>query len=101
MTKEQIFRNLYANYVNRDAYLDRIPNDLQTYVFDNTYSNLLSNDCAMMINHIFGDAADGIFWFLYEWQPGYEVGYHEHERAIQNIDDYIDWMKNVEHIDLS
>jgi len=101
MTKEDIFRKLYESELNRVAYIDSIPIDIRSGVFDNLYVNEYDRDHVMMLNHIFGDATDSITWFLYEWAPGWEVGYHGIERKINTIDEYIDWLKNIEGVDLS
>lgn len=102
MTKEDIFRKLYQSELRRTAYIDSIPTDLRGGVIDNQYVNDYSRDYMMMLGHIFGDDTDSISWFLYEWKPGWEVGYHRGvERKINSIDEYIDWLKNVEGVDLS
>ena len=93
MTKEQIFRTLYDNYLKREAYLDSVPSDLQPAVFDTEYVNLLDADKNILLEAVFGEYKQSIEWFLYEWQPGYEVGINGVNVKIYNIDQYIDWMK--------
>lgn len=101
MTKEQLFRNLYKSMVTRNEYIDKIPNDISGAFFDNEYVNTFYIDINEMLTYIFGDASESINWFLYDWHPGYEVGSGNIEKQINNIDEYIDWMKNVENVDLS
>ena len=41
----------------------------------------------------FGEHYQSVEWFLYEWKPGFEVGIDGVETVINNIDDYIAWLK--------
>lgn len=96
MSKEQIFRQLYDNQVKRDAYIDSVPSDLSAFVYDNEYVNSLDADRSVLMDEVFGEHVEAIYWFLYEWKPGAEVGFDGHTEAIQDIDQYISWMKRFE-----
>jgi len=91
MNKAQIFRELYANVLARDGYLERCPADIRTCVFDNEYANNLQLERDMLIKTVFGEHTEAVEWFLYEWRPGVKVG----DVAINSIDEYIAYM--VEH----
>ena len=95
-TKEMLFRRLYQDHLDREAYLDSCPDEIQLFIMDNKYAGITGAQNSILIQHIFGDHAESIFWFLYEWKPGYEVGFNGVTRAINNIDEYIDWMKQFE-----
>jgi hypothetical protein len=94
MNKEQIFRKMYDSNVKRDAYIASIPPDISAAFFDNTYVNELSMQVDWLCLALFGDSIDSVYWFLYEWKPGYECGIGDKELCkIENIDDMINWMK--------
>lgn len=92
MNKIELFKLIHSEFVKRNNYLDTIPNDIQTAFFDNVYTGSYSLMHDKFITEIFGDNAESVFWFLYEWQPGFEVCVGNDTTVINNIDDYIDWM---------
>jgi hypothetical protein len=96
VNKEKIFRHLYENMLKRDEYLATIPSDVNGFVFDNRYVNSLLDDYDTMLKVIFDEHAEAIGWFLYEWKPGYEVEFDGKTTKINDIDEYIDWMKSME-----
>lgn len=91
-SKEKIFRELYANLLKRDEYFDTIPRDINMAFVENQYVDNLLRERDMLIRLIFGEHSDAIEWFLYEWRPGFEVD----GVKINNIDEYIDYMKKYE-----
>ena len=96
MNKIQIFRKLYENSQARDGYLERTPSDLRQFIFDNEYSNNLQSERDMLIRAVFGDQADSVEWFLYDWRPGAVCSFGGEAVAIQNIDQYIDYIVRCE-----
>jgi len=96
MTKEQIFRKLYTNAVKRGMYLGKIPRDINAAFFDNEYCSSLSMDIEMLMDEVFGDHAEAISWFLYDWNPGMICRSGESEHKIDSIDQYIEFMKKHE-----
>jgi hypothetical protein len=96
LNKENLFRTLYKSNQDREEYLDTIPRDISPAFFDNKYTNSALVDLDMLIDYIFGNFSGSIFWFLYEWRPGCEVTFNEETAVINNIEEYIVWMKNVE-----
>ena len=96
MSKEKVFRELYKNHTFRDAYLDELPDEFQNLIMDNAYSQSMWKDHYAMLDVVFGEHKDAIEWFLYEWQPGYEVGANGKIEKIMDIDQYIQWMKDNE-----
>lgn len=96
MNREQIFRELYANILKRDEYFDRLPRDINMFVVDNGYTDNLLHERDKLIEHIFGEYADAITWFLYDWKPGFECGCLGVCVPIHNIDEYIDYLKEYE-----
>jgi hypothetical protein len=97
MNKEQLFRLLYKNQIERNEYCDTIPHEFREAVLFNKYVESLVYDYDVLIDVVFGEHSYSVKWFLYEWQPGYKVGLSgEEETPIHNIDEMIDWMKKNE-----
>ena len=96
MNKEQAFRQLVENESNREKYFDKIPSDISMFVIDNEYTNNLLHERDMLIRLVFGEHAEAIEWFIYEWVPGRDVACNDKSATINNIDEYITWMKENE-----
>lgn len=94
MNKEQIFRRLHDQLVRRNEYIDKVPSDLD--ILGNYYVNNLLFENEWLIRQIFEDDTEAIFWFLYEWMPGYEVEYNGTSIKVESIDQYIDFLRKVE-----
>jgi hypothetical protein len=96
MNKEQLFRLMYESKQKEDAYIDSLPRDIAQAIFDNVYVNSIVSVQDKLARYVFGDHMEAIWWFLYEWKPGYEVGANGITRKINSIDEYIEWMKEQE-----
>lgn len=96
MTKTDVFRALVESNNKRNNYIDSVPRDIQSVVFDNGYVDTILRDNTMLIDAYFGEYAQSVSWFLYEWQPGFEVGMNGETEAIYNFEQYIDWMRRME-----
>lgn len=95
--KECVFRKLYQMSKKRDEYMATVPGDLYSSVIDNGYVESIIHERDMLLRLVFGDHADAIEWFLYEWKPGLEVGYEGVPMTpINDIDEYIEFMKKNE-----
>ena len=96
MNKETIFRKLYKNEQRRIEWIDKVPSDIQSAFFDNDYVNSLHNSNDLLMEAVFQEHYDSVMWFLCDWKPGVtdEVGHVGCEPTkIENIDQYIEWMK--------
>lgn len=96
MNKEQLFRMMYERKQHEDAYIDSLPRDIAQAIFDNAYVNSITHVQDKLARYVFGDHMESIWWFLYEWKPGYEVSSNGITRKIDSIDEYINWMKEQE-----
>lgn len=96
MKKSDIFRALYKSYVARGEYIDKVPNDIVTSVFDNKYVNLLQDDNTMMMCILFGEHMEAVEWFLYEWDPSKSAAVDDEKYYFKDIEEYIDYMKATE-----
>ena len=78
MKKEliDIVRKLKDMDAERVKYLETIPQDISAAFFDNVYVNLLYKQSDMLIDALFGDHAEDVTWFLYEFTAGKSAGPH-------------------------
>lgn len=80
-----------------DAYTSSIPSDISAAFFDNTYVNNLQTQKELLITALFGDMAEDINWFLYEFTPGSSAGPHcitpdGTEYVYRTDEDYYDYL---------
>ena len=94
--KEQLFRLLVKLDDKSHKYLDSVPTDIRSAIFDNEYSQLISQQLNATMEVAFGEHFEAVSWFLYEWLPGMCAYDGEKEIAIQNIDQYIEFLKRCE-----
>lgn len=59
-----------------DQYIDTVPSDLRQVLFDNSYVNGMALQRDRLVEALFGDMADDIFWFLCEFKAGKTPGPH-------------------------
>ena len=98
MTKAELFKNIYANHVRSQTWLDGVPPEINQAFFDNPHIECLYSTQTMLIRAYFGEWAESIEWFLYEWKPGYTVCApgSDTEVEINSIDEYITFMQDNE-----
>ena len=92
MSKEELFRKIYKLQQEADAYIEKVPTDISISYIDNGFINSILIIKDLLMEEVFGEHYQSVEWFLYEWQPGYEV----EGTNIYSIDEYIQWMKLVE-----
>ena len=71
-----VVRKLKDWDTEQSEYLDTIPPDINSVFFDNTYVGLMGKQKDLLIQHLFGEAAEDILWFLYEFTAGKSPGPH-------------------------
>ena len=94
-----IVRKLKDSCLVRDNYVKKLPPDFYT-LFDNEYVNELEKQIDMMVESLFGDMAEDVFWFLYEYhQETASNGPHlilqnGTEYTFKTNEDYYEYLKN-------
>jgi hypothetical protein len=95
MKKEQLFRDIYKLQQEADEYIKKLPSDIKRsgIIFDNGYfvPQMIIKD--KLMEAAFGEHYQSVEWFLYEWEPGFEVRFEDKGAKIYSIDEYIQWMK--------
>lgn len=92
MNREKIFRKLYESHLRRERWLNSIPSEVQMVFWNTPYVDSYVRDQTVMMEYVFGEHLDAVEWFLYEWQPGFEVD----KVPIQSIDHYIEFLKSTQ-----
>lgn len=63
---KQAVTMLKVEHDARDKYIDQVPHDIQSAVFDNYYTNSLGIVADRLADMLFAEYADDVAWFLYE-----------------------------------
>ena len=92
MNKIELFKKIYAEHVKGDIWLDTVPTEISSIIFDNPYVESITRSNSILLETVFGAHAESIYWFMYEWKPGDEVAIGNYSAKIMGIDQYIDWM---------
>jgi hypothetical protein len=90
VTKSEIFKNLYDNLHRRYEFIDSLPCTIAQALVENDMTEAYDADVSMLMEAVFGKDTEAVYWFLYEWKPGYAAN----DVPIHNIDQYIQVMKN-------
>jgi len=92
MNREKIFRELYQNQLDREKWLNSVPSEVQMFFWNTPCIDSHVRDKNMMMKYVFDEHLDAIEWFLYDWQPGFEVD----GTPIQDIDYYVEFLKKTQ-----
>ena len=100
----ELIRKLREVENQQTAYINKIPSDISSLIFDNEYSNLQGLKFDFVLQTLFGDLVEDIYWFLYEFKPGKTHGPHVItpdgvEHTFNSDEDYYEYLKNLTHQD--
>ena len=98
MNKAQLLLNLYNSAQIRRDYIENTPEDMRDYIMGNAYATYLQVDFEMMIETIFGDAADIVYTFINEWKPGDIVQMDEQFIPVGSPEQYIQYLSDYKII---
>lgn len=96
-TKEEVFRIIWQQKQLADKFIDSLPTSINEAFFANEFADAYYRISETVMKEYFGRNWDSIAWFLYEWKQGYMVGILTADTVINNIDEYIEWMKKHEN----
>jgi hypothetical protein len=96
-----VVRKLKDWDTEQEEYLKTIPSDIKSVFFENQYTNLLSMQKDILIDQLFGDMAEDVLWFLYEFEAGKSPGPHciladGTEYVYNTNEDYYAYLKECE-----
>ena len=95
----EIIETIKLHKETRDNYLEKlrsVDGYLSDFIFENVYSNSIGMENDFLIKKIFGEQfSEEVFWFLYDWKPGYCIEANNVTYKIADIDSYIDYINNV------
>lgn len=96
-TKEEVFRIIWQQKQLADKFIDSLPRSINEAFFANEYTDAYNVISDTLMMEYFGRHWDSVYWFLYEWKQGFMVGIYTADTVINNIDEYIEWMKKHEN----
>jgi hypothetical protein len=96
MSKAQTFKYIYEQTIKGEKFIDSLPVSVRSAFFDNELQESTQLIADVLIRKYFDEHWESVEWFLYEWKPGYTVGIGGRETMINNIDEYIEWMRENE-----
>lgn len=83
----------------QNDYLDSVPSDISSVVFDNEYANMNGIKFDIVLQALFGDYIEEVYWFLYEFKPGKSLGPHitvdQKEYTFKDEQDYYDYLETM------
>lgn len=92
-----VLRKLRSIEKQQTTYIDSLPSDIASCIYDNEYANLQGLKFDMVLQALFGDSTEEAYWFLYEFVPGATSGPHlitesGDEFTFANDDEYYDYL---------
>lgn len=99
MSKAQTFKYIYEQMQIGEQFTDSIPTCIRAAFFDNPLQESTQMICDILMCKYFDEHWESVEWFLYEWKPGYTVGIGGQDTVINNIDEYIEWMRENEEFE--
>lgn len=95
----EIVEKLMTGKQHRNDYIDKINQAdicLSDFIYDNEYTNSVARENDFLIGKLFGEElSEDVFWFLYDWKPGFDVTANEVTYKINDLNGYIDYVNNV------
>ena len=64
-----VVRFLKASQTKSDLYVDSLPSQMSEMIIDNDYSQTQYSMMDAVMESLFGDMYEAIWWFLIEWNP--------------------------------
>lgn len=71
-----VVRKLKQLNNQRLKYLEKVPADIACFLIDNSYTEALQKQIDLLVESLFGDMAEDVSWFLYEFEAGRSPGPH-------------------------
>ena len=65
----EVVKRLKALNTEADKYLDKLPEDLLTFVYDNVHANCIGLKVDALAQTLFGEHYETVEWYLYEFEP--------------------------------
>ena len=87
-----IVTRLYDDRDFQNSYLTRI-REVDPYLTDSMIENkyidsvLKQND--FLLQALFGELSDHVYWFLYDWKYGFNIKYNDVDYVINNVADFV------------
>lgn len=96
-----VVTRLYDDKDFQNSYMTRI-REVDLYLTDGIIENkyvesvLKQND--YLIQTLFGELSDHVYWFLYDWKPGNKIKYNDVDYVINNVTDFITCTQQIHNL---
>lgn len=90
--KEVVTRLVEADQFQTE-YLNKIPDDIQSAIFDNEYANSKARTIDYLIETLFGEYAEDVMWFIWEANGNNvnkvkNISFEDREYAVYDLESY-------------
>jgi hypothetical protein len=97
----EIVRKLRDYEKRRDEYLYALPNDVRNFLMDNQYTNMQDMKSQELLEALFGEDIDAVYWLLYDYDSVKDDGPHiTHadgtEYTFETDEDYYKYLEELE-----
>ncbi len=101
--KSKKLRALIEGFIEADKkgedFLKSINISVRSAFYDNGYVDSLYKKQDLALRLALGDLYDDVYWFLNDWQPGFEILINSKKYTINNIDDYFKYLTEMELVE--
>ena len=94
-TFKEVVTKLIEYRNKENEYLDSIPSDIQSLIFDNEYTNSKEYEIELLISAWCDNKniEEDVYWIIYEWRPGFTVKINSKDYTIKSIDEFFVYMQ--------
>ncbi len=95
---ENILTAIYELNLKKEEYSDKmikLDPAFSTYLVESPlleFTNLINDK---LMTALFSDKLEDVIWFLYDWRKGLEIEVNGKKYIINNLEDYLDYVKEV------
>jgi hypothetical protein len=95
----EIVKQLKELIDSQDDYLETVPEDIRDLLFDNKYAALQDLKLQLVMEKLFEDVDEDIYWFLYDFEAGAVGGPHiikeSKEYYIKSNEEYYEYLRGA------
>lgn len=74
-------------------WIESLNNEIRSVFYENTYVNKILLEHDHILKFALGDLYDDVYWFLYEWKPGYNIQSGDINYVINDLNDYMRYLE--------
>lgn len=93
---DKIIKSIKTLQLKKDDHLsrmDKVDSNLCLFVCENVYNDTQEKLIDVLMSAVFGKLMEHVYWYLWDWKPGFSVEHDGIKYVIMNHDDYINATK--------